>query len=285
MNLKKVTSNKPVIIAAAAAALLLLYAGLRLVLASRTLAAEWKLGLIFSIALLFLLGGLAGMDMALRRVLRPARREISLPLVFCLAYLLPGLVFLAPALGRVPLVSFPGDSFAWYFIWQALVMGAYQLNRLRRAVAANPWQKMRLRLPAALLSGGMSGLGLWLAGVFVISVFTAQLPEAVTFPITRLMKVVMLLAALGVAPWAEEMFFRRQLLQQGQPRLGAMGASGLSALIFAVLQARPLLAVPAFLFGLGAAALAQRTRSALAPAAAHFVFNLLMLILGWNGVI
>jgi membrane protease YdiL (CAAX protease family) len=281
MILKKQT----LVITAGLAALLLLYAGLRLVLASRTLAAEWKLGLIFSIAMLFLLGGLAGMDLALRRVLRPARREISLPLVFCLAYLLPGLVFLAPAVGRVPLLSFPGDSFAWYFIWQALVMGAYQLNRLRQAVGANPWPVMRRRLPAAMLSGGMSGLGMWLAAVFVISILTAQLPEAVTFPISKLMRVVMLLAALGVAPWAEEMFFRRQLLQQWQPRLGQMGAGLLSALIFAVLQARALLVIPAFLFGLGAAVLAQRTRSALAPAAAHFVFNLLMLILGWNGVI
>jgi membrane protease YdiL (CAAX protease family) len=281
MILKKQT----LFISGGLAAMLILYVGLRLVLASQSFSAEWKLGLIFSIAMLFLLGGLAGLDLALRRALRPARREVSLPVVFVLAYLLPGLVFVVPELGKVPFTAFPGEAFTWYFIWQALFMGAYQLNRLRKSMAGSTVQTLRRRLPTALISGGMLGLGLWLVGTFLISVFTAQLPEAVTYPIAPLMKVVVLAAALVVAPWAEEMFFRRQLIEQWQPRLGIWGASLVSAAIFATLQVRPLLWLPAFLFGLGAGVLAQRTKSAWAPAAAHLVFNALMLILAWNAVI
>jgi membrane protease YdiL (CAAX protease family) len=277
--------KRTLIITGGITTLLFLYVGLRLVLASRTLAAEWKLGLIFSIAMLFLLGGLAGLDLALRSALRSVRQEISLPVVFVLAYLLPVLVFLAPEIEKIPFISFPGEAFTWYFIWQALFMGAYQLNRLRKKISRDTLQTLRRRLPGALLTGGITGLGLWLAGTFIISIFTAQMPDPIHFSFPPLLKVAMLAATLGIAPWAEEKFFREQLLEQWQPRMGNLGASLVSAIIFATLQVRPLLWLPAFLFGLGTARLAQHTKSVLAPAAAHLIFNSLMLLLGWNAVI
>jgi membrane protease YdiL (CAAX protease family) len=82
------------------------------------------------------------------------------------------------------------------------------------------------------------------------------------------------LAAVGVAPVAEELFFRGILYptikQRGFPRLAWWG----TALFFAAIHANVMTFVPLTVLALVFTALYERTGNLLAPIAAHAVFNL-----------
>jgi membrane protease YdiL (CAAX protease family) len=159
------------------------------------------------------------------------------------------------------------------------VTGGLLLRRLRRDAPAPPPDLTRTK---RLLLG--IGLGLALAGLIQ---GVAVVMSALGHPLVEQPWVVELLEEGGArlfvslplivlaAPLAEEVFFRGYMLQALRSPWGELGAIALSSAAFAAIHAHPP-ALPAyFLYGLGLALAARRTRSLLTPIAAHVTVNTL----------
>ncbi len=89
----------------------------------------------------------------------------------------------------------------------------------------------------------------------------------------------LILTAVFVAPFAEELFFRGFVFGGLRGRLGFTYASGLSAALFAASHWMLWSTVPLFIIGLACAVAYERHRSLLAPLAIHMSFNALSLVL------
>lgn len=250
---------------------------------------ESKIGAIAAAALLSLLLGLAG----LRRALPALRKRTASPrwsvlwwltcayLPAWLAFTLPEMLVLLrqrPAsLGLLRVVGPPGLAAGQpeAFLWQSLVLalGLLLMRPPRLSWPARP----RLE---NLAVGLLAGTALWLSCSFLLGLLLAPfqgLFAPLSAPLTPALRLVLAVLGCLAAPWALESTFRLP----GSPLQAAFALRrpALSiALLYALLQARPLLFLPAFGFSLGLSVLAQRTQGRAPVILAHAVFNLLMLV-------
>ena len=162
------------------------------------------------------------------------------------------------------------------FLWQALMLAWFML----RVKKLNPVQIFPLTAEEMVLAG-LAGIGLALAAIFVISIQSNLIPSIQSldrgFPQSAmLLRWVFFLAAVTLIPWAAEEFFRGILPDGLSPRLGQTGSVAVAAILFALLQFRLTLFLPALILGLGLSLL--RVQSGMKTAiAAHAIFNLVML--------
>ena len=289
---------------AALALIVLVWLPLRLAFSAANFSIEAKMALLAGLALLFLLAGLAGINIVLRRrsaqAVRPLQ-AIPILLVLALAYLVPLLAFVIPEIlnGRTnssdPVLQQAAGQ-PWVFLWQALILAvfmAFQFWQQSRTQPTGAGQQLKIA-PITLdtfLAGPLVGLGLWLVAYFCYNLLTPPAPHIPdpTIPTTLAalpfaLHTALIFIALAVAPWAEETFFRGRLLPLWQTKMGGWGLI-LAAAAYATLQFRPLLWLPAFILALGLS-LMVKASGRLAPAVmAHIVFNLLMLLVGWQMVL
>jgi membrane protease YdiL (CAAX protease family) len=286
--------------AAAAALILLVWLLLRLAFSSPTFSIEAKMALLAGLALLFLLAGLGGISIVLRRR-TDTLQSIPILLVLALAYLVPALAFVLPEVlsrrfnSSDPVVQQAAGQ-PWVFLWQALILAvfvAFQFWQESRAAPAGTSRPLRVA-PLTFdtyLAGPLAGLGLWLVAYFCYNLLTPPAPHVpdptvlATLPgLPFALHAAVIFIALAVAPWAEETFFRGRLMPFWQKNMGIWGVL-LAAAVYATLQFRPLLWLPTFILAIGLS-LVIRASGRLAPAImAHIVFNLLMLLVGWQMVI
>ena len=249
---------------------------------------ESKIGAIAAAALLSLLLGLAG----LRRALPVLRKRTASPrwsvlwwltcayLPAWLAFTLPEMLVLLrqrPAsLGLLRAAGPPGLAAGQpeAFLWQSLVLGLGLLLLRPPRLSWPPRPQW-----GSLTVGLLSGMALWLGCAFLLGLLLAPfqgLFAPLSAPLTPALR--LLLAVLGclAAPWALESTFRlphspvQAAFPLRRPTLSI-------ALVYALLQGRPLLFLPAFGFSLGLSLLAQRTQGRAPVILAHGVFNRLML--------
>ena len=253
-------------------------------LASTVLSWPAKLGWMLGFALLFLL---AGVWAASRIRIKPAG-AILLPgweigFVLSAAYLAPLLIFRLPAFIDSSNTIFPGsgladlahfntlNGFPGSHLWPVGVLVVYLIGLHYKK------GKWPLTTRGALY-GVPFGFALWLVCNYLFSVLSRTIPinTPVLSPWTYSLTA---LTVLLLSPWVIEIFFRVELWHILTEKAGPTGATFLVALVYATLQFRLLLWLPAFLFSLGLSELYRRTGSLLAIAAAHTVFNALMLLL------
>jgi membrane protease YdiL (CAAX protease family) len=287
--------------------LVLFWFAAHLVLTSIVLSYELKLALLSLIALIFSLLALAGIDQFMQQRRYPGSGQVISIAVLLPAYLVPALVFIVPdwsglsATNGTPGWQFSAAGQPWTFIWQGILLAGFGLSQRIRWAApqaalqiAEAGGEQGLQTsgsfnlivsPGMLVTALLSGLGLWLAGMFSFSLqgnwLDPGLPNALSPFLTRSLAVV----ALLVAPIGEEFFFRDSLMHAFTPRLKATVSVLLVTVLFATVQFRPLLWLPAFILGLGLAYLVQRTGRLYPAIIAHILFNALMLVLGWYMVI
>ncbi len=285
-----------VFLAGGAALILLALLVLSLLQNQPSLPGETLLALLSLLILLALGFAVGGLGYVLRSSLAN-RRYSPIVLILLLAYLLPAgvyvglgsvLVFDLPLLNQAlpqgALLSSLFPAQPWLFLWQALILAFVGAPpALPRPVTEDAAR----RLPAVPL-GLLGGVAVGLAAAFAFSLTATWLEStrALALParpadIPPLMRWVTLLVGVGIAPWAEERFFRAELLIRWQPRLGGWGAALASAALFATLQLRPLLWLPAFIAGLGLALLVQSSGSLRPAILAHAAANALLFVLGW----
>jgi hypothetical protein len=280
-------------LAAAATLLAFVFIGLRVLVSSQFLPVPWKIAGLAVGALLALAVGLSSL-LLLRR--RQAAYQIPTLLLYLLMYGLPFFAFILPAwlllLGTSPsesrlwsLVSPSGlaSGQPWFFLWLVCAAGGFALFQ---RLSTSPRRLLSLRLTRTivweLLTGALCGLGLGLAGGFLLSLELAALPQPLAAVSRPPAAVLILAAALIAAPWAEGTFFWEPLTRAPLP---SGNTPWRNITLFALLQFRPALFLPAFLLGTGAALLARRTGHLWASFAAHAVFNLVMFLLGWYLVV
>ena len=258
---------------------------------------------LISILTLLVLGFAVGaLGFILRRaVSKPLLHPILLALL--LAYLLPAAVYFGldrvlisrfagleqtlPALSlRSPL--FPGQP--WLFLWQALILAFLTIPPLQ-TTSPQALQTGRVS-PPAWLSGLLGGAAIALMCAYLFSISRAWVESAwaaaeMTQPleIAPLIRWATFLTGILIATLAEEFFFRGELISRWQPRWGSVGAALASAALFAALQLRPLLWLPAFLAGIGFSWLIQAQGGLKSAIVAHTVVNLLLFALGWQWMI
>jgi membrane protease YdiL (CAAX protease family) len=267
---------------------------------SATVTGGWKIaGIAGAAGVCFLLGA-AWLAPALAR---KKTRNFTVYEVALVAYLLPVLVLVAPL--RLAAVMLPGVDISASLApqdwlrpgapWLLLIQGCIL------AIAVFPSGVRYLRAPytgvASRLSNGkwllglFAGLGLWLVCMLVFSLSARQAGQAVlSEPLPQL--ALFFLAgfiSITIIPAGEEFFFRKMLVDQlvGSTVLPPNSSRNLliwatTAFLFATLQARPMLWLPAFFLGLGLNALAAYTGRLRECILAHAIFNLLTLILNWG---
>lgn len=262
MNKRRLWPLPPSFIWSTAVLLLFIASGAAAwLLGSPAVSAEVKLGWLMALALLFLLVGLGGLGLALRR-----GRVISLWLALGLANVLPALALLLPgwlpsAGGQAGVGDLAG---VWFFWWQAVLLAVLlpSLRANQDARAGQRWGAAAAVLRRkAVVSGLVVGLGLGLASAFLISLqatwFTGGLLPTLSGdnaePAAWLLGATFFLG-LTLAPWAEERFFRQVLVSRWQAPWGKWAAAAL----FATVQFRPLVWLPAFLLGLALTELLRR---------------------------
>jgi membrane protease YdiL (CAAX protease family) len=262
---------------------------LQFILAAPGLPFETRLLLLAGLALLFLILAVFLLSFGLRqRQPNPAAREfLPVGVVLALAYGLPLLVLggLNLALGQATrpqlgwwgaVVSGPEIPYApWIYLWQTLVLAW-------SAWSARPPAPFSAPAPAGDRSplqqkigyawaGVLVGLGIALSGTYVLG----MLPSPAAPVLHPALNLVLIVAAVSLAPWAEEHFFRQQLPAAWSARLGPAWAAILVAFVFAAVQVRPFSFLPAFLLGLGLAALRSGTNRLYPGVLAHILFNVL----------
>ncbi len=297
--MKRAARHSPALLIAAVL-LALTISLLRWVVLADGLPAETRLGALAFAAALCLLAGIGSLGWLLswRRGVSP-RFGMALPpwALILLAYGLPLALLLLPewtislsrpaASGWKSLLGAAGLSTGqpWLFLWQAVVLTGYQLTTL---FSVNARQNTPLEAWTIVFSL-LAGLGLWLVSVYLFGLLTAQLSilstGSLTPPLPPLLAIPFGLTAVLLAPWAEESFWRGELFQRWVKPMGVYGSSLATAALFAALQFRPLLFLPAFLLGLGLALLTYHTQRLYPAVLAHMLFNALMLLLGWNRVL
>ena len=255
----------------------------------------WKVELLGAAACFFLIGGAAAFFAA--RTARAGKERSGGPgRMLLLAYLLPVLLVGMPALALTMLEAWaPGGSGEAGLVsallgprppWLLFTQAAGLLTLLgwgaaRRMFVPDAQTAGYAWIIPAVLGGG----GLWLVGSFV----RGLLSNRVTFPeppalgsLPPALVAWTVVSGLVILPLAEEMLFRRALPAAWQSRLGVSGAVLASCAVFALLQGRPLLMLPAFVAGLGFDHLARRTGRLESAVVAHAVWNALALIAGWT---
>ncbi|MFN7037641.1 MAG: lysostaphin resistance A-like protein [Bellilinea sp.] len=302
-NSSKKTSSRTLAFAAGGVLLLLLALGLLWLVQRQPQASAETVVVLISILTLLVLGFAVGtLGFILRSALaRPGLSPILLALV--LAYFLPAAVYfglerllalrfsgLEQTLPAVSLRSpfFPGQP--WLFLWQALILAFLGIPAVQNHVP--PEAPPSAKRPPEWLSGLLGGTAVALLAAYLVSITRGWLESAfslaeMTQPleIAPLIRWVTLLIGILVAPWAEERFFRGELIQRWQPRMGTAAAVLASAALFAALQLRPLLWLPAFLAGIGFAWLRQAYGGLKSAILAHTVVNALLFALGWQWMI
>ncbi len=267
------------------------------------LSGSGPLGAIVVVALVCLAAGLLGLRLALRRRQGEGAAPFSLLLLLALAYLLPAAALYLPLLGwpgaqpDIGSFFFPPDleqtglsrldmAAVWLFWWQALALLVFTPRR--PASASSEYVGWRVAV------GLLAGLGLGVLAAFLysltaslfgietwISVFQFQGSER---PLAWF-SLLNFFLAITLAPWAEERFFRGLVWETWQARLGPRAAQLASAALFATLQFRPLLWLPAFVVGLVLVELIRPPQRGqpvdLLPAVlAHAVCNAVLFLLG-----
>ena len=143
---------------------------------------------------------------------------------------------------------------------------------------------------------GLGDLGLVGAGVLaclVVSVvygvilrglgFDDALPETPDFvEASSVVAALGALLAVGVAPLAEESFFRGFVFGGLRGRLGFKAAAALSAALFAVAHLLPITFIPIFFIGLILVWVYARTRSLWSAIQVHMGYNGIVLLLAWQ---
>jgi len=297
------SKNPALAFAAGGGLLILLTLGLLWLVQRQPQASAETVVVLISVLTLLVLGFAVGtLGFILRSVLaRPGLNPILLTLV--LAYVLPAAVYFGldrllalrfsgleqslPAISlRSPL--FPGQP--WLFLWQALILAflgipAGQNHPLRERTDSSS-------RPPEWLSGLLGGAAIALLGAYLFSITRGWLETTITvsemthpLEVAPLIRWVTLLIGVLVAPWAEERFFRGELIQRWQPRMGTWAAGLASAALFATLQLRPLLWLPAFLAGIGFFWLYRVYGGLKSAVIAHTVVNALLFALGWQWMI
>ena len=215
--------------------------------------------------------------------------------IMVLVYLLPFLALAVPL--RLAGLFLPSATvgevrFAWLQPgppWLLLIQGGLLAAALVPSGLAEI--KNALSRPIGWPGVLLVGSALWLNGAFTFGLLSraAGIEFQPALPAEPGLRVAAAASALLILPMGEELFFRRIL----PARLHALlpGATGplpvwlLSAALFATLQARPLLWIPAFLFSLGLSALAEHTGRLRECVLAHSLYNLLALCLNWTTIL
>ncbi len=264
-----------------------------------SLSGEAKLSLVF-VLLFFVLGfSVGGLGYVIRISLQRSNANPIL-VALLMAYGLPLAVFLVlsgilaslpgPIPGALQNFALFSDLYSgqpWLFIWQAIILAFFSRLPERSAEGRVPLLKTPY-LPASLLSGIFIGLIAAFsfslgAGILENSPTGQTLASSLDMPLV--VRLITLAIALVVAPWAEERFFRGEILSRWQPRLSRVWAFLAVAVLYATLQFRPLLWAPAFLASLGFSYLAERTGQVRTAIIAHAVVNLILFLIGWYLVI
>jgi membrane protease YdiL (CAAX protease family) len=250
---------------------------------SPQLSIEWRLLLMLSASLLSLWIGLGGISLILKRQGRALDDNLYIVIILVVAYLIPALIFvipdwLVPSIDEMPGIARVAAGQPWFYLWQALALSGSVFIRIRgkqtRPTPDKPafhWQ-----LTISLLAG----LTAWLIAAFIYSLLSTPFPATPTPP-SDIMQAALLSVGVLIAPWAEERFFRGEILAKWEASYGRTRAILFSAVLFATVQLRPLLWLPAFVVGLALAELALRTRRLFYPILAHALVNLLFFLIGW----
>lgn len=259
----------------------------------------WATALLL-LAATFLVIGLGGLLSGLNILARrPQSATLSLLILLGTSYLLPVLLLI----GLVLLLRQPTENLfmrqtqqellqkilpapllfgqPWLFLWQSFFLAGLGLALPRQ-------QAVRATL-SGCLNGLLLGLGVGLAGLFFYS-FLSTLPGwdglsglSLSAPIWLLQ----VLCAVLILPWASERIFRGVLWQTLRARMSERSALWLGAALYAIVQFRPLVWLPAFALGLALTLLTVRQaqsepdnkQPSLLPATlAHGVANLIFLI-------
>ncbi len=297
--MKRAVRHFPVLlIAAVLLAMMLLL--LRWVVLADSLPTQTRLGaLAFAAALCLLVGiGSLGWLLSWRRGETP-HFGMTLPAwaLILLAYGLPLVLLLLPEWavflsrpadgGWQSLLGAAGLSVGqpWLFLWQAVVLASYHPTHPVAAISSKATLPRNWLVALSLLTG----LGLWLVSMYVFGLIAAQSflhsTGAPAPPLPPVLSIPFGLVAVLLAPWAEESFWRAELFQRWTKPLGLYGSALVTAVLFAALQFRPLLFLPAFLLGLGLALITHHTQRLYPAVLAHMLFNALMLLLSWNRVL
>ncbi len=266
---------------------------------SQSFPPPWALTLVL-FAAFFLLLGMGGLFWGLRVLGRRERIPTRATLVLmAFTYALPILLLLSVlALLRVPTKSsfihqvsgqliaqiLPGrlqPGQPWLFLWQAVFLAGLGLALPRPAARPIQWR--------ACLHGLLLGLGIGLGGLyFYSSLLSLPGPQgSLSLPLENEIWLLQALAAVFILPWASERLFRGVLWDVLRTRMSERSALWLGAALYATLQFRPLVWLPAFLLG---AALTRLTLqhsedgpTSLLPATlAHMAANLVLLAGGWH---
>jgi len=245
---------------------------------------EWGLLLILTSALLSLWIGLGGLSLILKRRGHPLSTDLYILITFILAYLIPMVIFILPDWfltggGPLPRENLLTAGQPWFYLWQALALAGSSFIRTPATASASKIKKPAIHWRITI--GLLTGLAAWLLAAFLYGLLSTPFPGEPAPP-SAILLAALLTVSILIAPWAEERFFRGTLLCRWKTRLGSTKAVLLSAALFATLQMRPVLWLPAFVVGLALAFLTLRTQRLSYAILAHALINLLFFLLGWH---
>jgi membrane protease YdiL (CAAX protease family) len=267
-----------------------------LLIASSEIPGQWKLDLMVGLALISMSVGLAAILFPLRRRLRAWKGLVPALLGGC--FLLPTVALLVPhglvdryLLLQPELLSpdYWRNLFSpappWLLIIQVSTLWVFLpiCFDLRAWLAGFSIRGLlRWVFPSIL-----AGMGLWLIGTFLFSLSMAgfHIPQPVRPPLSIPLNLLLWGAALVIAPVTQELLFRKMLVQQLSQKMPLFWACLVSAALFATLQMRPLLWLPAFVLGLGLSLLFQSTGKLRTVILAHAVINVLTIFLSWTAIL
>jgi membrane protease YdiL (CAAX protease family) len=286
----------PVLAALSAVLLAALWFGLRRLAAANDISPAVKISVIAVAAGCCLVLALAWLWPLLHQ--RRNTKRLGSSGILILVYILPVLALAIPlrlAAFFLPSADVRESTQNWLRLgppWLLLIQGGL----LTAALLPSGLRKLAPSggKPLQWIPALLAGIGLWLLSSFTLNLiahnagFVAQ-PE----PLPALgLFAAAVVSALVILPLGEEFFFRKVLPESilaiiPQPVLREYPILlwAISAAIFATLQARPLLWIPAFFLSLGLSALAQHTGRLRECILAHAVFNLLALVLNWATIL
>lgn len=170
--------------------------------------------------------------------------------------------------------SFVGFSVAWV---------AVQHRQGPRALGLRGGRSARELAMGAWFGTGLFGLSVFVLLPLIVTMWralTGDPPDPIDQPIlpvepSTFQVVLGAFAVCVAAPVGEEVFFRGFLFASLRARLGFLEAGAVSAVIFAIFHADPLLVVLMFFVGMALAWLYERRGSLVAPIGAHAMFNVI----------
>jgi len=141
--------------------------------------------------------------------------------------------------------------------------------------------KIEVNLPWYFVAAGLlAGTGIALAAIFIFSIETAGSKIDIG-NLSSLHQIILVIVALCIAPWAEELTFRGQIKSYWISKFGSFWPALGCATVYATLLLRPLFWIPAFCLSLGLSELTRHTRSLVPAILAHMIINAIVLIFGW----